>query len=202
MFTLLLALPAVSAFVHSGVTIPRFSLSLSLSGCSDLRVMRQLGGRTIGAVALLSSRFSQETLECLHCLVKVFPVQLHHLLCFLELLPCLFHLRLPQGLLSGYLLGLLRAEEGVDSPVKRGLHHHLVSRNHSNALELGDIRAFGSEVNRLYIHEGLFDRDNDQVSAGDSRPLLVPERQLLGNGGVLIDHRHDLHWAQDQLILR
>src|SRR5580693_7908955 len=77
----------------------------------------------------------------------------------------------------------------VERLVKRGLHHNLVARNRDDALQLRKVRAFGGQIYRHDVQEGVLDRSHDQFPANHSRPFLVPEGELLGNGGVLVDHR-------------
>jgi hypothetical protein len=53
----------------------------------------------------------------------------------------------------------------------------------------GKFVTFGLEVQRHRVQERVLNRSHDLFPANDSRPLLVPEGELLRNRGVLIDRR-------------
>ena len=97
--------------------------------------------------------------------------------------------------------GRWRPEQGIDRLMEPRLHHHLISGDHDNPLELRDIRPFGSKVNRFHIKERIVDGDNYQIASDDPAAFLIPQRQLLGYGRVLIDHGLNLDRTQCETFL-
>ena len=94
------------------------------------------------------------------------------------------------------------AEQGGQRFVKRRLHHDLVSCRCDDSLELREIGALGLEIQRNHVKERILDRNHNELSANYARSLLIPERELLRNGRVLVDHRRNLIRPIGQLVFR
>ena len=64
--------------------------------------------------------------------------------------------------------------------------------------ELGHGAALGLEVDGFGVEQGLAAGDDDEGAALDVGALLVPEGELAGELGVLVDACFDLEWAVDE----
>ena len=127
----------------------------------------------------LSLRLVQKASERLHRLSELrpnFPVALlsGRLGCFLASFSCgdaLLRRRADGGARLRLYFRLLRSEEIGKRLIERRLHHNPVRCNRDDALELREICAFGLQVHRHHVQEGVFDRDDDQLTANDLEPF-------------------------------
>src|SRR5882757_5656733 len=72
----------------------------------------------------------------------------------------------------------------------------------NHAFQLRQVSVLRSQIERRYIEDRVLDRDHKQVRTADHpRAHLVPQRDLLGYLGSLIDPRFDLEWPVDKLLL-
>src|SRR4249919_1618605 len=71
-----------------------------------------------------------------------------------------------------------------------------------HALQLRQMSVLRPQIERRYIKDRVFDRDHKQVrTAYHPRAHLIPQRDLLGYLGALIDPCFDLEWSIDELLL-
>ena len=86
---------------------------------------------------------------------------------------------------------------------ERLLHHHMFTIRCDHAFELRQVSMLRPQIERRYIEDRVLDGDHKQVRAADHpRAHLVPQRELLGDFGILIDPCLDLERPVDELLLR
>ena len=94
--------------------------------------------------------------------------------------------------------GELAAEERGERGLEGGAVGELVLQGEDDEAELGHGALLGLEVDGLGVEEGLAGGDDEQAAAQDVRALLVPEGELAGELGVLVDAGFDLLRAVDE----
>src|SRR5437867_9088516 len=101
--------------------------------------------------------------------------------------------RRPRGAL---LAASAPAEDALERQLERGLHRDRVAVDDDHAPQLRQGPSLlGGEVERHDVDQGLVDGDGEEGAAQHAAPLLVPERALLGDHGVLVDPRTDVAGA-------
>ena len=80
-------------------------------------------------------------------------------------------------------------------------HRDFVVVGDDDARELRELARFRFQVERFDVEEGVVDGEHQQVAAQYAGAALVPERELLRDGGVLVGAGLDLHRAVDEAIL-
>ncbi len=100
--------------------------------------------------------------------------------------------------LGGCERGRFAAEEGGEGGLEGGAVGELVLEGEDYEAELGHGALLGLEIDGFGVEEGLAGGDHEQAAAQDVRALLVPEGELAGELGVLVDAGFDLLGAVDE----